>query len=58
MRRPAIRAHHLRGASALLADQIETALAYLRQAMEIFQRLGMALDAERVRTRLDELTKV
>jgi DNA-binding SARP family transcriptional activator len=34
----------------------DPALAELRQALEIYQRLGMAPDAQRVRTRLADLT--
>jgi DNA-binding SARP family transcriptional activator len=37
------------------AGQSETALVHLRQALEAFQRLGMAVDIERVRTRLADL---
>ena len=44
------------GECHLTAGETETGTAYLRQAVEIFQRLGMALDAARVRTRLAGLT--
>ena len=45
------------GECHLTVGETETGTARLRQAVEIFQRLGMALDAERVRTRLADLTR-
>src|SRR5207302_566889 len=41
------------GECHLTVGEAEAGTARLRQAVEIFQRLGMALDAERVRTRLE-----
>jgi DNA-binding SARP family transcriptional activator len=44
------------GECHLTAGGTKPGAARLRQALEIFQRLGMAPDAERVRTRLADLT--
>ena len=44
------------GECHLTADKTRTGAAHLRQALEIYQRLGMAPDAERARTRLADLT--
>ena len=44
------------GECHLASGETETAAAHLRQALEIYKRLGMAPDAERVRTRLADLT--
>ena len=44
------------GECHLAAGETKPGAARLRQALEIFQRLGMAPDAERVRTRLADLT--
>jgi DNA-binding SARP family transcriptional activator/Tfp pilus assembly protein PilF len=46
------------GVCHLTAGETETGAAHLRQALEILQRLGMAADAERVRTRLVDLATV
>jgi DNA-binding SARP family transcriptional activator len=43
------------GLCHLSAGETQTGTTRLRQALEIFQRLGMAPDAERVRDRLDGL---
>jgi tetratricopeptide (TPR) repeat protein len=43
------------GECHLTASETEPGTAQLRQALEIYQRLGMAPDAERVRTRLADL---
>jgi DNA-binding NarL/FixJ family response regulator/DNA-binding SARP family transcriptional activator len=41
------------GECHLTADETEPGAAHLRQALEIYQRLGMAPDAERAHARLD-----
>jgi tetratricopeptide (TPR) repeat protein len=46
------------GGCHLATGQTEPAASHLHQALEIYQRLGMAPDAERVRTRLANLTTV
>ncbi len=45
------------GECHLTVGETEAGTARLRQAEEIFQRLGMAIDAGRVRTRVADLTK-
>jgi DNA-binding SARP family transcriptional activator/tetratricopeptide (TPR) repeat protein len=44
------------GECHLTAGETQAGVAHLHQALEIYQRLGMAPDAERVRTRLAGLT--
>jgi DNA-binding SARP family transcriptional activator/tetratricopeptide (TPR) repeat protein len=46
------------GECHLTAGETQAGAAHLRQALEIYQHLGMAPDAERVRTRLAGLTTV
>jgi DNA-binding SARP family transcriptional activator/tetratricopeptide (TPR) repeat protein len=43
------------GEGHLAAGEAQPAVAHLRQALAIYRRLGMALDADRVRDRLDRL---
>ncbi len=45
------------GECHLATSEDELAAAHLEQALDIFQRLGMAPDAERVRNRLADLAK-
>ncbi len=44
------------GECHLTAGETQAGAAHLLQALEVYQRLGMAPDAERVRTRLAHLT--
>jgi hypothetical protein len=44
------------GECLLHTGQAAAGTAHLRQALEIFERIGMLPDAERVRSRLDDLT--